>query len=156
MMRHWRAGTLLLLLVSQNTCTDSLLDGSRVGLPNRDQPVNLGRVTGDFRAHGGNAFINLTGFPNEAAVAVLASFGLEAPRSGIPHSEIVVYENLRLHVAWGYVPPKGVDRIAKLKFVTGIEPSADHIAFLLKPQRCCLAQLMLSSGSGRTMSSRSF
>jgi len=30
--------------------------------------------------------------------------------------------------AWGAIPPNGVDRIARLKFVTAIEPSADRIS----------------------------
>jgi len=119
-----------LLAATLLSCSTSALHAPDVGLPSRAGPVDLSRVTLEFRRQGGNAFIRLTGLPNSLVLAVLAGRGLQPPRPlpGWPaFPGIVTWDSLRLRVAWGYVPQNGVDRIAALAFVIAIEPSADQI-----------------------------
>lgn len=119
-----RLSFLLALAASSTACSNALLDGSAVGLPNRIGEADLSRVTAEFRRHGGNAFVVLTGQPTSAVVEALQQAGLR-PADGA--DRIFTFDSLRIMTAWGLIPPNGTDRIAKLKFVTAIEPSADAI-----------------------------
>jgi hypothetical protein len=81
-------------------------------------------VTEAFRASGGSAFIVLTDKPTIAAVAFLAQRGLlPAPN----RDRIMTFDSLGLKSVWGTVPPNGVEIIARITFVTGIEPSTEPI-----------------------------
>jgi hypothetical protein len=118
-----RALAVALLLTG---CGNALLDGTPLGMPNRSSSPDLSRVTAEFRTSGGNAFIRLTAQPTEAALEVLARAGLR-PAAGRTH--ILTYDGLRIATVWGEVAAKAVSQIARLRFVTAIEPSADRISF---------------------------
>lgn len=92
-----------------------------VGLPDRQGAPDLSQVSEEFRSAGGSAFIGLTGFPTKPALHALAKAGLQPPPGS---DEFQTFPGLGLHVVAGVVPPGGVERIARLKFVTAIEPSA--------------------------------
>lgn len=116
---------ILVLATSVVACSNALVDGSMVGLPNRIGEADLSRVTAEFRRDGGNAFVVLTGQPTSLVVEALEQAGLR-PAEGA--DRILTFDSLRIMTTWGLIPPNGTERIAKLKFVKAIEPSADNIS----------------------------
>ncbi len=120
-----RSKILVCLAISLLGCGNALLDGSAVGMPNRSDSPDLRRVTTEFHASGGNAFVKLTAQPTTAAIEALTRAGL-GPAAGA--TRILTYDGLRIATVWGEVAPNAVRQIANLRFVTGIEPSADRIS----------------------------
>ena|ERR1043166_3579164 len=118
-----RAVVLPLILAG---CGNALVDGTPLGMPNRTNRIDLSRVTAEFRASGGNAFIGLTAQPTDAALEALARAGLR-PAPGRTH--ILTFDSLRIAAVWGEVAVNAVSQLARLRFVTSIEPSADRISF---------------------------
>ncbi len=116
----------LLPLVLAIACSNAGMDASPTDLPNRTIQPDLSRVTADFRRDGGNAFVVLTAQPTRSAVEALHAAGLR-PAEGF--DQILTFDSLQIRTAWGRVPPNGVEKIARLRFVVGIEPSADRIGY---------------------------
>ena len=116
----------VLLALMLTGCGNALVDGTPLGMPNRTNSPDLSRVTAEFRASGGNAFIGLTAQPTDAALEALARAGLR-PASGRTH--ILTFDSLRIATVWGEVAANAVRELARLRFVTSIVPSADPISF---------------------------
>jgi hypothetical protein len=116
---------LVALAISVAGCGNALVDGSAVGMPIRTDSPDLSRVTTEFRASGGNAFVKLTAQPTVAAIEALTRAGL-GPAVG--RTRILTYDSLHIATVWGEIAPNAVRTIANLRFVTAIGPSADRIS----------------------------
>jgi hypothetical protein len=90
------------------------------GLTARTAPPDTSGVTTTVRTSGGNVFIRLTAGPTVEAIAMLREAGLGAP-AGLA----AIQEFSASHAVAGSVAAGGVRRLALLRFVTGIEASAD-------------------------------
>ena len=92
-------------------------------LPNRSQAVDTSRVTPSLRTAGGGVFVQLTAEPTPAALDRLRKAGLQPP---VGHEALVTFPALQIRTVWGVIQAGGVRALARVAFVTRIEPSADR------------------------------
>ena len=89
----------------------------------RTQAIDSSRVTAALRAEGGGVFVQLTAEPTSAALDRLRDAGLLPP---FGRATLVTFPALRIRTVAGVVRAGGVRALARVPFVTRIEPSADR------------------------------
>jgi len=119
---------LLALVLGISACgTEPIPDLSQidVGLPARSNPPDTSTVTEGYRLQGGNAFVGLTGEPTARAIEILGLAGVLPPKIPSNPTTIVTFDSLRIATVAGWIGGGGVRQVARLRFVTFIQPAAD-------------------------------
>lgn len=129
--RHWVKSWQLILLPAcvvalslSAGCESGSSTFDTYGLPPRNRAVDTSRINDQFRASGGNVFVHLTGTPGSEAMMALEEAGLAAPSGPLYDGPKLMLPYAPTTV-WGSAAPIAVRDLAKLAFVTSIEPTLD-------------------------------